>query len=172
DVLDLAPDGHYSIEYTERSRKYDFDIQEWCVPMNVYTQDVDYPDVAVQAEMQSVDEEMLELKNVAAPLDSWLASFIVWAEANTTYSANIGTSGGYPVYDDRDTFYTALSVFLADEDNARFLADVVFDDKGIIKISRSEMYLINLVDTDNNVDALRDTREVADQSTLDPQPFA
>ncbi|CAN0424969.1 unnamed protein product, partial [Ectocarpus sp. 8 AP-2014] len=34
------------------------------------------------------------------------------------------------------------------------------------------MYLINLVDTDNNVDALEDTREVADQSTLDPQPFA
>ncbi|CBJ26534.1 conserved unknown protein [Ectocarpus siliculosus] len=172
DVLDLAPDGHYSIEYTERSRKYDFDIQEWYVPMDVYTQEVDYPDVAVQAEMQSVDEEMLELKNVAAPLDSWLVSFIVWAEVNTTYSANIGTSGGYPVYDDRDTFYTALSAFLADEDNARFLADVVFDDEGIIKISRSEMYLINLVDTDKNVDVLRDTREVADQSTLDPQPFA
>ncbi|CAN0008284.1 unnamed protein product [Ectocarpus sp. 12 AP-2014] len=172
DVLDLAPDGHYSIEYTERSRKYDFDIQEWYVPMNVYTQEVDYPNVTVQAEMQSVDEEMLELKNVAAPLDSWLASFIVWAEANTTYSANVGTSGSYPVYDDRDTFYTALSAFLEDEDNARFLADVVFDDEGLIKISRSEMYLVNLVDTDNNVDALRDTREVADQSTLDPQPFA
>ncbi|CAN0510355.1 unnamed protein product [Ectocarpus sp. 12 AP-2014] len=34
------------------------------------------------------------------------------------------------------------------------------------------MYLVNLVDTENNVDALRDTRDVADQSTLDPQPFA
>ena len=33
------------------------------------------------------------------------------------------------------------------------------------------MFLINLVDTDNNVDALLDTREVSDQSTLDPQPF-
>ncbi|CAM9814630.1 unnamed protein product [Ectocarpus sp. 4 AP-2014] len=48
DVLDLAPDGHFSIEYTVRSRYYDFDIQEWYVPINVYTQEVDYPDVAVQ----------------------------------------------------------------------------------------------------------------------------
>ncbi|CAM9198844.1 unnamed protein product, partial [Ectocarpus sp. 12 AP-2014] len=172
DVLDLAPDGHYSKEYTERARNYDFHIEEWYVPMNVYTQDVDYPDVSVQAEMQSVDAKMLETKNVDLPLDSWLASFIEWAEANTTYSANVGTSGGYPVYDDRDTFYTALSAFLEDEDNARFLEDVIFNDDGLIKISRSEMYLINLVDTDNNVDALRDTREVADESTLDPQPFA
>ncbi|CBJ26537.1 conserved unknown protein [Ectocarpus siliculosus] len=172
DALDLAPDGHYSIEYTEKARSYDFDIQEWYVPINVYTQEVDYPDVTVQAEIQSVDEEMIEAKNVDGPLDSWLASFIEWAEANTTYSANVGTSGGYPVYDDRDTFYTALSAFLADEDNARFLTDVIFDDDGLIKISRSEMYLINLVDTDNKVDALEDTREVADQSTLDPQPFA
>ncbi|CAM9260832.1 unnamed protein product [Ectocarpus sp. 13 AM-2016] len=172
DALDLAPDGHYSIEYTEKARSYDFDIQEWYVPINVYTQEVDYPDVTVQAEIQSVDEEMFEAKNVDGPLDSWLASFIEWADANTTYSANVGTSGGYPVYDDRDTFYTALSAFLADEDNARFLTDVIFDDEGLIKISRSEMYLINLVDTDNKVDALEDTREVADQSTLDPQPFA
>ncbi|CAM9359742.1 unnamed protein product, partial [Ectocarpus fasciculatus] len=172
DVLDLAPDGHYSIAYTERARSYDFDIQEWYVPMNVYTQEVDYPDVAVQAEMQSVDEEMMKTENVDGPLDSWLTSFIVWAGANTTYSTNVGTSGGFPVYDDRDTFYTALSAFLGDEDNARFLADVVFDDEGLIKISRSEMYLVNLVDTENNLDALRDTREVADQSTLDPQPFA
>ncbi|CAM9899558.1 unnamed protein product, partial [Ectocarpus sp. 12 AP-2014] len=172
DVLDLAPDGHYSIEYTECARSYDFDIHEWYVSMDVYTQDVDYPDVTVQAEMQYIDEEMLELKNVDGPLDSWLASFIEWAEANTTYSANVGTSGSYSVYDDRDTFYIALSAFLEDEDNARFLADVVFDDEGLIKISRSEMYLINLVDTDNKVDALEDTREVADQSTLDPQTFA
>ncbi|CAM9391119.1 unnamed protein product [Ectocarpus sp. 12 AP-2014] len=172
DALDLAPDGHYSIDYTEKARSYDFDIQEWYVPINVYTQEVDYPDVTVQAEIQSVDEEMLEAKNVDGPLDSWLASFIEWAEANTTYSANVGSSGGYQVYDDRDTFYTALSAFLADEDNARFLTDVIFDDEGLIKISRSEMYLINLVDTDNKVDALEDTREVADQSTLDPQPFA
>ncbi|CAM9359667.1 unnamed protein product, partial [Ectocarpus fasciculatus] len=172
DVLDLAPDGHYSIEYTVRSRYYDFDIQEWYVPINVYTQEVDYPDVTVQAEIQSIDEEMLELENVEGPVDSWLASFIVWAEANTTYSANVGTSGGYPVYDDRNSFYTALSAFLEDEDNARFLTEVIFDDEGLIKISRSEMFLINLVDTDNNVDALLDTREVSDQSTLDPQPFA
>ncbi|CAM9121063.1 unnamed protein product [Ectocarpus fasciculatus] len=34
------------------------------------------------------------------------------------------------------------------------------------------MYLVNLVDTENNLDALKDTRDVADQSTLDPQPFA
>ncbi|CAM9850692.1 unnamed protein product, partial [Ectocarpus sp. 12 AP-2014] len=172
DVLDLAPDGHFSIEYTVRSRYYDFDIQEWYVPLNVYTEEVDYPDVAVQAEIQSIDDEMLELDKVDGPVDSWLASLIVWAEANTTYSANVGTSGGYPVYDDRDTFYTALSAFLADEDNARFLEDVVFDDEGLIKICRSEMFLINLVDTDNNLDALLDTREVSDQSTLDPQPFA
>lgn len=39
----------------------------------------------MQAEMQSIDEEMLELKNVDGPLDSWHASFILWAEANTTY---------------------------------------------------------------------------------------
>ncbi|CAM9737467.1 unnamed protein product [Ectocarpus sp. 13 AM-2016] len=157
---------------TERARSYDFDIQEWYVPMNVYSQGVDYPDITVQAELLSVDADMIDTKNVDGPLDSWLASFIVWAQANTTYSANVGTSAGYPVYDDRDTFYTALSAFLEDEDNARFLADVVFDDEGLIKKSRSEMFLINLVDTENNLDALRDTREVADRSTLVPQPFA
>ena len=33
------------------------------------------------------------------------------------------------------------------------------------------MYLIDVVDTTSSVDALEDTRDVVDQSTLDPKPF-
>lgn len=41
----------------------------------------------------------------------------------------------------------------------------------VIQISRTEQFLIDLTDTDNNIDALEDTRDVVDQSTLDPKPF-
>lgn len=34
------------------------------------------------------------------------------------------------------------------------------------------MYLIDLTTTQNNVEALKDARDVVDQSTLDPEPFA
>lgn len=39
------------------------------------------------------------------------------------------------------------------------------------QISRSQLYLIDLIETNDNVDALHDTRDVMDQSTLDPEPF-
>ncbi|CAM9128130.1 unnamed protein product [Ectocarpus sp. 8 AP-2014] len=172
DVLDLAPDDHYARDYTAMARSYNMDILEWYVPMRVYTREVDYPDVAVQAEMQSTDDLLLENEFVEGPVDSWLTSFIGWAESSDTYSANVGTSGGYVVYEDRATFYTALSAFAEDGANARFLEDVVFNDDGTIKISRSDMFLVGLTDTEKNVDALRGTRQVVDQSALDPAPFA
>lgn len=40
------------------------------------------------------------------------------------------------------------------------------------QISRSQMYLIDLTSTDNGVKALRDSREVIAESTLDPEPLA
>ena len=55
--------------------------------------------------------------------------------ARVSCSANVGTSGGYQVYDDPATFYTALSEFTEDGVNARFLSDVIFDDDGTIKAS-------------------------------------
>lgn len=38
-------------------------------------------------------------------------------------------------------------------------------------MSRSYLYLIDLTNTANSVDALEQTRDVVDESTLDPQPF-
>ena len=40
-----------------------------------------------------------------------------------------------------------------------------------MQISRSWLFLVDIVDTDSNVDALKQTRDVIDQSTLDPAPF-
>lgn len=40
------------------------------------------------------------------------------------------------------------------------------------QISRSELFLVDLVDTTSNIAALEDARDVADQSTLDPEPFS
>lgn len=39
------------------------------------------------------------------------------------------------------------------------------------QISRSNVFLIDLTDTQNNIDALQDARDVIDESTLDPEPF-
>lgn len=47
----------------------------------------------------------------------------------------MGTSGGYPVYEDRDTFYTALADFVVDGDNTRFQDDIVYKDDGEIEAS-------------------------------------
>lgn len=52
-------------------------------------------------------------------------------------SGNVGTSGGYPVYEDRDTFYTALAAFTEDEDNVRFVSNIVYNDDGEIEASAS-----------------------------------
>ena len=40
----------------------------------------------------------------------------------------MGISGGYSVYKDPDTFYTALADFLGDDSNARFESDVVYEE--------------------------------------------
>ena len=50
-------------------------------------------------------------------------------------STNVGTSGVNPVYDDRNTFYTALAAFVADEDNMDFASDIVYNDDGKIEAS-------------------------------------
>eukprot|EP00752_Nemacystus_decipiens_P004731 g4312.t1 len=171
DSLDLAPDDHYSRTYTALARRYEVDVDEWFLPLKVYTMEVDYADVAVQAQILATDELMLEQEFAAGPIESWLISFVQWAENSTDYSANVGTSGGYQVYDDPATFYTALSEFTEDGVNARFLADVIFDDDGTIKICRSGMFLVDQTDTSKQIDALKDTRDVIDQSTLDPEPF-
>eukprot|EP00903_Cladosiphon_okamuranus_P022061 g20288.t1 len=172
DVLDVAPDDHYSRAYTELARDYEVEISEWYVPMNIVTKEVDYADVAVQADIQATEERMLEEEYAVGPAESWLTSFIDWAETSTEYSANVGASGGYPVYDDQATFYTALSEFTEDGENARFLSDLVFNDDGTILISRTEMFLIDLTDTNKQVDAMLGSRDVMDESTLDPESFA
>eukprot|EP00752_Nemacystus_decipiens_P008590 g7670.t1 len=172
DVLDLVPDDHYSRDYTELTREYEVDISEWYVPLNIVTREVDYADVTVQAEILDTDQRMLEEEYVVGPLDSWLSSFIEWAGASTEYSTNVGMSGDYMVYNDRATFYSAVAEFVVDGDNARFESDVVFNDDGTILISRSDLYLIDLTDTTKNVDALKGSRDVVDETALDPKPFA
>ena len=53
----------------------------------------------------------------------------------TAASANVGTSGRHSVYEDRETFYPALAAFTEDEDNVRFLSDIVYNDDGEIEAS-------------------------------------
>lgn len=40
-----------------------------------------------------------------------------------------------------------------------------------MKISRTEVFLVGLTDSEKNVDALMDVRDVVGESTLDPEPF-
>ncbi|CAM9122089.1 unnamed protein product, partial [Laminaria digitata] len=177
DVLDLAPDDHFARDYTELARVYELEVDTQYLELGIVTLGVDYPDVSVQArqhqtaQMQATDALMENQSHATGPIKSWMTSFALWAANSTRYSANVSTSGGYPVYDDRDTFYAALAKFTADEDNHRFLSDIEYNDEREIAISRSKLYLIDLVDTASNIDALQDTREVVGQSTLDPQPF-
>lgn len=42
------------------------------------------------------------------------------------------------MYEDRATFYTALSEFVEDGENARFLSDVVFNEDGTILVSHDK----------------------------------
>ncbi|CAN0269125.1 unnamed protein product, partial [Ascophyllum nodosum] len=171
EVLDLAPDDHYARDYTNLAREYDLDIDSQFIPVGVYSLEVDYPDVGVQAQMQQTDDLMEEQRYISGPIDSWLSSFLDWAANETDYSINLGTSGGYQVYEDRDTFYPAVGDFLEDGDNQRFQDDIVFKSDGSVEISRSWLFLVDVTDTDSSVDALEDTRDVTEQSALDPEPF-
>lgn len=38
----------YDASDTEHAREYEVELSEWYVPLGIYTEDVDYPDVAVQ----------------------------------------------------------------------------------------------------------------------------
>ncbi|CAN0119730.1 unnamed protein product, partial [Pylaiella littoralis] len=176
DPIDLAPDDHHAKQYTDMARVYDLEIDTQYVPLSIYSLAVDYPDVGVQAQIQATDELMADQRFVIGPVRSWLSDFIDWTANSTVYSANLGTSGGYPVYEDRATFYTALSQFTQDGDNARFESDLVYDTGGNIEASKTlhriGMYLIDMTSTDNAVKALKDSREVQGESTLDPPPMA
>ena len=48
---------------------------------------------------------------------------------------------------------------------------VKYPSRAGVQISRSLLFLVDMVDTEENVRALEDTRDVIDQSTLDPEPF-
>lgn len=48
-------------------------------------------------------------------------------------SANVGTREGFQVYEDRDTFYTALQAFTQDGENIRFLSNIFYDGDGKIE---------------------------------------
>ncbi|CBN79522.1 similar to Patched domain-containing protein 3 [Ectocarpus siliculosus] len=172
DVIDLAPDTHHAQYYTDLAREYELEIDTQFIPLSVYTLEVDYPDVAVQAQIQGTDSLMVDQRFVVGPITSWLSGLLSWTANHTEYSTNVGTSGGYPVYEDRDTFYTALAEFTQDGDNSRFLSDFVYKTDGTIEISRTTMYLIDLTSTENGINALKDSREVVGESTLDPQPLA
>eukprot|EP00904_Undaria_pinnatifida_P008203 jgi/Undpi1/4512/HiC_scaffold_18.g07866.m1 len=170
-VMDLTPDDHYAREYTEIAEKYELEIDTQYVSLDIYTGTVDYPDPAVQAQVQETDQTLTEGEFVVGPITSWLTSFVEWAANSTEYSTNVGTSGGYAVYDGRDTFYSALAEFIGDGDNVRFLADIAYMDDGTIEISRSGMYLVGMVDSEKSVDALMDVRDVVGESSLDPDVF-
>lgn len=62
-------------------------------------------------------------------------------------SANVGTSGGYQVYDDRDTFYAALVNFTEDEANVRFASNIVYNDDGEIEASSCSRISCRVVGT-------------------------
>ena len=52
----------------------------------------------------------------------------------------MGTSGGYSVYDGRDTFYSALAEFIGDRDNVRLLADIAYMDDGTIEVITANIH--------------------------------
>ncbi|CAM9925752.1 unnamed protein product [Choristocarpus tenellus] len=154
------------------AREYNLDLTQDYLPLNIFYEDVDYTDTAVQMEIQDTDSTMVELTHVGGPIDSWLTSFMFWAEAETEYSASIDTTGTYPVHTDPGSFYTALSAFQADVTNARFDGDVVFAEDGTIEISRSNMFLLDLGSADKSVKAINSVRDVVDNTDLSPEPFA
>lgn len=58
------------------------------------------------------------------------------------YSDNTDILFGHVVYADNTTFRTALDDFLAEEDNARFVTDVAFDNQGNIEVWCSGVFLL------------------------------
>lgn len=50
-------------------------------------------------------------------------------------STHVSASGGFPVYDDPNTFYAALSEFTQDGDNSRFESDIIYEEDGTIAVS-------------------------------------
>eukprot|EP00903_Cladosiphon_okamuranus_P010290 g9741.t1 len=172
DTMDIAPDDHHARHYTDMARAYELEIDTQYLPLSMYTLGVDYTDISVQAQIQATEALMVEQRHVVGPVASWLVSFVDWAANGTDHSTHVSASGGFPVYDDPNTFYTALSDFTRDGDNSRFDSEIVYEADGTIAISRTEMYLIDLTSTENGVKALKDSREVVAQSTLDPPPMA
>eukprot|EP00904_Undaria_pinnatifida_P008206 jgi/Undpi1/4515/HiC_scaffold_18.g07869.m1 len=157
------------------ARRYELEIDTHYVQLNIHTEDIDYRNISVQAQIQATDAMMIGGQYVVGPVTSWLTSFVEWANNNTEYSVNVRTSGAYLVYSDPTTFYPALTNFTHDEDNVRFLADIVFNDDGEIEasaqISRSGMFLVGVTSTQKYIDTLLDVRDVVGQSNLQPQPI-
>eukprot|EP00752_Nemacystus_decipiens_P014689 g13085.t1 len=172
DALDLAPDDHFARDFMETARGYNLEPDAYFVGIEVFTPAVDYTNTTVQAYIQIFDELMIEQEPFTGPIDSWLTSFGKWAASSPEYSANVGVVYGYRVYEDRPTFYTALGDFLEDDNNERFQSDIAFDDNGEIEMSFSSMFIVDLVDTDAEIRALRMARDVMDRSPLEPRPFA
>ncbi|CAM9475163.1 unnamed protein product [Discosporangium mesarthrocarpum] len=172
EVMDLMPDDSYTREFTDGARKYELGLDTNYVPLAVYYGDLDYTDATVQANIQATDARMVEQTHVDGPIDSWLSSFIAWAQNTTDYSANVDMLGGYPVYTDAASFYTALSEFEVDRQNLRFANDIAREEDSTIEFCRSHMFLINTYNVPQSINALESVRDVADEAELDEEPFA
>ncbi|CAN0203161.1 unnamed protein product [Ascophyllum nodosum] len=172
DVIDLAPDSHFARDHTEASKTYALEFDAQYIPLGIYTLDVDYTAVNVQSSIMATGQLMLEQTYVEGPLQSWIISFTAWANSSSEYSGSVSTLGSFLVYEQPDTFYIALADFLHDEKYALFKSSIIYDDDGLIKISRSGVFLNGITDTGKRLDSMLDARKVTDQSDLEPEPFA
>ena len=55
------------------------------------------------------------------------------------HNGSVSTSGSFLVYEQPDTFYTALADFLDDDKYALFKSSIIHDDGGLIKVRKMRL---------------------------------
>eukprot|EP00501_MAST-03F_sp_TOSAG23-6_P000487 GSMAST32.ASY1.ANO1.501.1 assembled CDS len=171
ELIDLTPDKSYVRDMINTSDPL-FGKLASNVPFGIYYKDIDYENAAVQAEMSRISEDVLKLSFVWADagVDDWHSAFTIWALKNPAYSANIETVGTKNFVTGK-TFTTAVKAFLKEPLYERFKSNIIFSPKDCtttctITASQAFAYHVSLETSDEQVDAMIQTQEFVDKSSL------
>ncbi|CAM9184764.1 unnamed protein product [Chrysoparadoxa australica] len=164
DLSDLAMEGSYAREYVAVARENGLFSWETLDKFGIYFDQLDYASPDVQDEILRLQVEAEEQYHVTGPRESWLDQFLLY---------EAGVEAENPGLDQAELpFEDQLRMFLDLPQFQRFQEDVVLNDEGSIEMSRVHLYHIMTLSNSEKIRAMLDLRELLDDSSLAPKPFA
>jgi len=168
ELRDLAPDNSY-LQDTFALLEQLYGSTSNGLPTGLYFRDVDHSELAVQQEIRRLSDETLisDVIDTTKGRFDWHLSFTQWIQSQQDFNSSI--QSGFLV---GASFVPALIDFLSQPEFAQFQDDIVLSEDQIeIISSRIIFFHENGQNSEQEIENLESTEEIAANSTLAPDVF-